>query len=67
MANSNVQENKLVKEVLGMVGETVQTVWGPSEVSSVEKDENGEWLVHLLEFGEEPFCVKLSDWSESLM
>lgn len=63
----NVQEQKLIKEILGMVGETVQTVWGPSEIESVQQHENGEWLVHLLEFGEEPFSVRLCDWSESLM
>ena len=63
----NFQENEQVKEILEMVGQTVDTLWGPAEISSVEQHENGEWLVHLLEFGEEPFSVRLCDWSASLI
>ncbi|MDX1699617.1 MAG: hypothetical protein R3250_03315 [Melioribacteraceae bacterium] len=60
------KENALLIEVRAKIGTTVHTVWGPSTVHEVIQDKDGTWVVHLLEFGEEPYSINLSDWNASM-
>lgn len=60
------ENSNFLNEVRAMIGKTVNTVWGPCTVQKVSKDSKGNWHVHLLEFGVEPFAIQLSDWSASL-
>lgn len=57
---------EIKRDVKSKIGQTVQTVWGPSLVVGIIKEEDGEY-VHLKEFGEEDYTVKLENWPESLM
>lgn len=57
----------LIEQIKKQIGETVQTVWGPAVVVELFKGEDNVWRVHLKEFGEESFTVKVSQWNEALM
>mgnify|MGYP001179507554 FL=1 len=60
---------KLKEEVEGLKGLTVNTLWGPSTILGVFKnEEDGELYVHLKEFGTEDYyyCIKLQWWKEIL-
>jgi hypothetical protein len=51
--------DSLTTEILNHVGSTIRTVYGPSLVVGIV-EENGEKFIHLKEFGDEDYYVKLN-------
>jgi len=64
----NKELKELKKEIEGLKGSTVYSLWGPSVVDGVELD--GDKLnVFLLENGNEPYFVEVrnrEDWQNNL-
>lgn len=49
------------KEVEALIGKTITTVYGPSEVVGLQV-RNGITYINLLERGDEPYNVELEQW-----
>lgn len=55
------RENEIEKEVKSLIGSTIGTIYGPSDVVGIIERE-GVKYVHLREFGEEDYTVDIADW-----
>ncbi len=64
MKNHTVEEIKA--EVESFVNQTVGTIYGPSLVVGVVEDDKGNLFVHLKEFGEEDYHIRLDQWHSVL-
>jgi hypothetical protein len=54
--------DQIRKEVEKHIGKTIRTLYGPSLVVGIIKDEEGVEYIHLKERGYEDYHVKLVEW-----
>ncbi|MFS1519575.1 hypothetical protein V1503_24415 [Bacillus sp. SCS-151] len=58
--------NELKEEVEQLIGQEVYTLYGESTVEGLIKVD-GIWYVHLKEFSEEDYHVKLVNWHQFMV
>lgn len=58
-----MKRRKIKKEVKAKVGQTIDTIYGPSLVIGIIIDDDGEEIIHLKEDGTKDYCVVLESWS----
>jgi hypothetical protein len=53
-------------DIKNNIGQTINTVYGPSLVVGITVQEDGSEYVFLKEFGEEDYCVLIEQWPDLL-
>lgn len=59
-----MKESELIDLVNNQIGSSISTIYGPSLVVGIETSDDGSKLVHLREFGEEEYYIRLADFPD---